>query len=160
MFCKIILLFTLFYGSLFELHDRTFNYDKRGYYDQSRKFFQKFKNSNVKKNESKTNPYNQLLDLGFFWRNLRSKIKLSLNTVVIIFSSVKIITAAVDPNVSNDFKIIPGLGNFGDRYFGTTLDSTPPRLSQMSPVHLNRPVFNHLPPPASTLNEPLNFREL
>ena len=75
---------------------------------------------------------------------------------------MKIITAAVDPNVSNDFKIIPGLGNFGDRYFGTTFDSTPPRLSQMSPVHLNRPVFNHnyQPPPATTLNEPLNFREL
>ena len=55
--------------------------------------------------------------------------------------------AAVDPAVSNDFKILPGLGNFGDRYFGTTLDDTPPRLSHpnMSPVHLSRPVFNYQP---------------
>jgi len=80
-----------------------------------------------------------------------------VHAIAYAYPKVKIISAAVDPAVSNDFKILPGLGNFGDRYFGTTLDATPPRLShQMSPVHLSRPVFNYQPPPqASSLGSKL-----
>jgi len=35
------------------------------------------------------------------------------------FPDVKIITAAVDEKLNKDKFIIPGLGDFGDRYFGT-----------------------------------------
>ena len=35
------------------------------------------------------------------------------------FPSVKIITAAIDPALNSKKFIVPGLGDFGDRYFGT-----------------------------------------
>lgn len=34
---------------------------------------------------------------------------------------IKIITAAVDPALNKDKYIIPGIGDFGDRYFNTTV---------------------------------------
>ncbi|VDQ16916.1 unnamed protein product [Trichobilharzia regenti] len=36
-----------------------------------------------------------------------------------------IVTTAVDPGLNESYHIIPGVGNFGDRYFGTTLDCLP-----------------------------------
>ena len=42
-----------------------------------------------------------------------------VHAIAYAYPKVTIITAAVDPNISKDFKILPGLGNFGDRYFGT-----------------------------------------
>lgn len=33
--------------------------------------------------------------------------------------AVKIVTAAVDPTLNEHKYIVPGLGDFGDRYFGT-----------------------------------------
>ncbi|RRT48288.1 hypothetical protein BHE74_00045208 [Ensete ventricosum] len=35
------------------------------------------------------------------------------------FPSVKIITSEIDVALNEDFRVIPGLGEFGDRYFGT-----------------------------------------
>lgn len=32
---------------------------------------------------------------------------------------VKIITSALDPEINEKFYVLPGIGNFGDRYFGT-----------------------------------------
>lgn len=32
---------------------------------------------------------------------------------------VKIVTSALDPEINEKFYVIPGIGNFGDRYFGT-----------------------------------------
>jgi len=32
---------------------------------------------------------------------------------------VKIITTAVDPELNSLWNVLPGMGNFGDRYFGT-----------------------------------------
>jgi len=32
---------------------------------------------------------------------------------------VQIVTSAVDPEINDKFYVIPGIGNFGDRYFGT-----------------------------------------
>jgi uracil phosphoribosyltransferase len=32
---------------------------------------------------------------------------------------VRIVTSAVDPGLNHKGYIIPGVGNFGDRYFGT-----------------------------------------
>ena len=42
-----------------------------------------------------------------------------VRAVAYAFPRVKIITSAVDQQVNEQFHIIPGLGNYGDRYFGT-----------------------------------------
>ncbi|KAJ3189689.1 hypothetical protein HK101_008761 [Irineochytrium annulatum] len=36
------------------------------------------------------------------------------------FPEVKIITSELDDELTEDFRILPGIGNFGDRYFGTS----------------------------------------
>ena len=33
--------------------------------------------------------------------------------------TVKLVTTAVDKTLDENFHIVPGMGNFGDRYFGT-----------------------------------------
>jgi uracil phosphoribosyltransferase len=38
-----------------------------------------------------------------------------------VFPKVKVITAAIDPVLNDNKYIIPGLGDFGDRYFGSRL---------------------------------------
>ena len=40
------------------------------------------------------------------------------------YPKVKIVTTAVDPTLSNNCFILPGIGNFGDRYFGTEFTET------------------------------------
>ena len=35
------------------------------------------------------------------------------------FPKVRIVTTAVDPDINENCYILPGIGNFGDRYFGT-----------------------------------------
>ncbi|XP_043945817.1 uridine-cytidine kinase-like 1 isoform X2 [Protopterus annectens] len=45
--------------------------------------------------------------------------EMGVHSVAYAFPQVKIITTAVDKKVNNLFHIIPGIGNFGDRYFGT-----------------------------------------
>lgn len=42
-----------------------------------------------------------------------------VHTIAYAFPKVKIVTSAVDPEVNEKFYVIPGIGNFGDRYFGT-----------------------------------------
>ncbi|XP_033736949.1 uridine-cytidine kinase-like 1 isoform X1 [Pecten maximus] len=42
-----------------------------------------------------------------------------VHSVAYAFPKVKIVTTAVDKNVNDKFHILPGIGNFGDRYFGT-----------------------------------------
>ncbi|CAH3161870.1 unnamed protein product [Porites lobata] len=42
-----------------------------------------------------------------------------VHTIAYAYPNVKIITAAVDHEVNDKYHIIPGIGNFGDRYFGT-----------------------------------------
>lgn len=36
------------------------------------------------------------------------------------FPEIKLVTAAIDPELNDRKFIVPGLGDFGDRYFGTT----------------------------------------
>nr|XP_056708980.1 uridine-cytidine kinase-like 1 isoform X2 [Euleptes europaea] len=48
--------------------------------------------------------------------------EMGVHSVAYAFPRVRIITTAVDKSVNEEFHIIPGIGNFGDRYFGT--DST------------------------------------
>ncbi|GAB1601637.1 uridine-cytidine kinase-like 1 [Argonauta hians] len=42
-----------------------------------------------------------------------------VHSIAYAFPKVKIVTTAVDKEVNEKFHILPGLGNFGDRYFGT-----------------------------------------
>ncbi|XP_065668648.1 uridine-cytidine kinase-like 1 isoform X2 [Hydra vulgaris] len=43
-------------------------------------------------------------------------------TIASVFPNVKIVTASVDPTTNEEYHIIPGIGNFGNRYFGTDDD--------------------------------------
>ncbi|PIO68450.1 phosphoribulokinase/uridine kinase family protein [Teladorsagia circumcincta] len=40
------------------------------------------------------------------------------------FPKVRLITTAVDPQISDNFYVLPGMGNFGDRYYGTYSSDT------------------------------------
>ncbi|XP_069952310.1 uridine-cytidine kinase-like 1 isoform X6 [Cherax quadricarinatus] len=42
-----------------------------------------------------------------------------VHNIAYAFPKVRIVTTAVDPYVNEKFYIVPGIGNFGDRYFGT-----------------------------------------
>ena len=39
-----------------------------------------------------------------------------VHTIAYAFPKVKIITTAVDPEINDKFHVLPGIGNFGDRY--------------------------------------------
>uniref|UniRef100_A0A3Q2YSC7 Uridine-cytidine kinase n=1 Tax=Hippocampus comes TaxID=109280 RepID=A0A3Q2YSC7_HIPCM len=45
--------------------------------------------------------------------------ELGVHSVAYAFPKVKIITTGVDKRVDNSLHVIPGIGDFGDRYFGT-----------------------------------------
>ncbi|XP_062406605.1 uridine-cytidine kinase-like 1 isoform X1 [Sardina pilchardus] len=49
--------------------------------------------------------------------------EMGVHSVAYAFPKVRIITTAVDKRVNDKFHIIPGIGNFGDRYFGTDAPS-------------------------------------
>jgi len=42
-----------------------------------------------------------------------------VQSIAYAFPKVKIVTTAVDPEINEKFHVMPGIGNFGDRYFGT-----------------------------------------
>jgi len=42
-----------------------------------------------------------------------------VHSLAYAFPGVRLVTTAVDPEVNERFHILPGIGNFGDRYFGT-----------------------------------------
>jgi uridine kinase len=42
-----------------------------------------------------------------------------LHTLAYAFPQVRIVTTSVDKKVNSNFFVLPGVGNFGDRYFGT-----------------------------------------
>ena len=45
--------------------------------------------------------------------------RLGIQNVAYAFPNVRIITSAVDSEVNDSYHILPGVGNYGDRYFGT-----------------------------------------
>jgi uridine kinase len=45
--------------------------------------------------------------------------QLGVHSVAYAYPEVKIITSAMDELVNDNYHIIPGVGNYGDRYFGT-----------------------------------------
>jgi uracil phosphoribosyltransferase len=48
--------------------------------------------------------------------------KVGLSNVCYAYPKIKIIAGAIDERIDRDGKIHPGLGHFGDRYFGTEVD--------------------------------------
>lgn len=38
------------------------------------------------------------------------------------FPRIKIVTSEIEIGLNKDFRVIPGMGEFGDRYFGTDDD--------------------------------------
>ncbi|KAF5299000.1 hypothetical protein FQA39_LY11632 [Lamprigera yunnana] len=42
-----------------------------------------------------------------------------VHSIAYAFPKVQIVTSAIDPEVNDKFYVMPGIGNFGDRYFGT-----------------------------------------
>ena len=42
-----------------------------------------------------------------------------IQSIAYAFPNVRMVTTAYDSEINEDFHIIPGIGNFGDRYFGT-----------------------------------------
>lgn len=47
-----------------------------------------------------------------------------VHSIAYAFPQVKIVTSAVDPEINERFYVLPGIGNFGDRYFGTEPSTT------------------------------------
>ena len=45
-----------------------------------------------------------------------------VHAIAYVYPNVRIVTTAIDEVVNEHFHIIPGIGNFGDRYFGTGTD--------------------------------------
>lgn len=60
--------------------------------------------------------WNMFLYMKFGW--FASLIKLPFQ-IAYAFPKVTLLTSAIDSQISDQFHILPGLGNFGDRYFGT-----------------------------------------
>ncbi|KAK9877967.1 hypothetical protein WA026_020184 [Henosepilachna vigintioctopunctata] len=42
-----------------------------------------------------------------------------VHSIAYAFPNVQIVTTAIDPEINEKFYVLPGIGNFGDRYFGT-----------------------------------------
>jgi uridine kinase len=42
-----------------------------------------------------------------------------VHSIAYAYPKVKLVTTAVDPEINDKFHVMPGIGNFGDRYFGT-----------------------------------------
>lgn len=55
--------------------------------------------------------------------------EVGVNTVAYAFPRVKLVTSAVDRQLSKHFHILPGIGNFGNRYFGTENEAKSDDLS-------------------------------
>jgi len=45
--------------------------------------------------------------------------EVGVHSIAYAFPKVQIVTSALDPEINDKFYVIPGIGNFGDRYFGT-----------------------------------------
>ncbi|XP_041770557.1 uridine-cytidine kinase-like 1 [Anopheles merus] len=52
--------------------------------------------------------------------------EIGVHSIAYAFPKVQIVTSALDPEINEKFYVIPGIGNFGDRYFGT--EPTEPSL--------------------------------
>ncbi|GLT82089.1 hypothetical protein SLE2022_005040 [Rubroshorea leprosula] len=58
-------------------------------------------------------------DSNIIFLNLISVTPQGVHVVCKSFPRIKIVTSEIDIGLNEDFRIIPGMGEFGDRYFGT-----------------------------------------
>lgn len=45
--------------------------------------------------------------------------RIGVHSIAYMYPKVRIVSSAVDPEINEKFFVKPGIGNFGDRYFGT-----------------------------------------
>ena len=46
-------------------------------------------------------------------------VETGVHSIAYTFPQIRIVSSAVDPQINEKFFVKPGIGNFGDRYFGT-----------------------------------------
>jgi len=51
------------------------------------------------------------------------------------FPLLKIVTSEIDAGLNDEYRVVPGMGEFGDRYFGT--DDGGPELMYKVPIETN-----------------------
>lgn len=49
------------------------------------------------------------------------------------FPRMKIVTSEIEMGLNKDFRVIPGMGEFGDRYFGTDDDDDDQQVVAVAP---------------------------
>jgi uridine kinase len=52
------------------------------------------------------------------------------------FPKLKIVTSEIDSTINEQYLVVPGMGEFGDRYFGTDEDNGA-AIVEENPVHLS-----------------------
>lgn len=55
-----------------------------------------------------------------------------IHTVCKRFPLLKIVTSEIDAGLNQDYRVVPGMGDFGDRYFGT--DDDGPEQMHKAPI--------------------------
>jgi uridine kinase len=56
------------------------------------------------------------------------------------FPSLKLVTSEVNAGLNEDWRVVPGVGEFGNRYFGT--DDDPPQFTISTPTDATDPTNN------------------
>lgn len=52
------------------------------------------------------------------------------------FPKLKIVTSEIDAALNEEYRVVPGMGEFGDRYFGTDEDG--PDVPYYTPLQVSR----------------------
>jgi uridine kinase len=63
------------------------------------------------------------------------------------FPRLKIVTSEIDVSLNEEFRVVPGMGEFGDRYFGTDDDPPTPTPENAYRVQQNPKVVRDIFPP-------------
>lgn len=58
----------------------------------------------------------------YFFRLCFNQAPQGVHVVCKKFPRIKIVTSEIDDGLNEEFRVIPGMGEFGDRYFGTDDD--------------------------------------
>jgi len=63
------------------------------------------------------------------------------------FPRLKIVTSEIDAALNEEFRVVPGMGEFGDRYFGTDDDPPAPLPENAYMIQQNPKVARDVFPP-------------
>lgn len=58
------------------------------------------------------------------------------------FPLLKVVTSEIDMALNAEYRVVPGMGDFGDRYFGTDDDGPDQLFKRPFPTSLASPVYN------------------